>query len=104
MLTAFLAAVEGASPDSRLSPALAIATASLASDIRGAYLEHQAAWLEARLCEPLDADLLYALAELSVDGQRGTEAISQIWSAIRDRAALTAFLSSSPLRPLLQPK
>ena len=104
MLTAFLTAAEGASPDPRLSPKLAIATASLASAIRGAYLEHQAGWLEQRLGEPLDAALLYALAELSADGERSTEAVSQAWSAITDRAGLAAFLSRSPLRSVHQAK
>jgi predicted dehydrogenase len=97
MLTAFLNAVEGDRLDPRLSLALAAATASLAGGIRGPYVEHQARWLEARLGEPLDAALHYALAELSSDGQGGEDMVSATWSKIEDNAALRAFLSRSPL-------
>ncbi len=98
MLIAFLAAVEGSAPDARLSPKLAIATASLATTIRRAYVEHQAGWLEQRLGRPLDEPLMYALTELSADEGRSPEAISQTWSAIADRAGLAVFLSRSGLR------
>lgn len=98
MLTAFLAAAEGAVPDARLSPKLAIATASLATAVRRAYFEHQAGWLEQHLGQPLDAPLIYALGELSTDEERSPEAISRTWSVMNDRASLAAFLSRSPQR------
>jgi predicted dehydrogenase len=97
MLTAFLAGVEGSPLDPRLSPAIAVATAALADRIRSPYVEHQARWLEAHLGEPLDSALNYALAELSGDEQKDRDVVSATWSKIGDSAALSAFLSRSPL-------
>jgi predicted dehydrogenase len=96
MLTAFITAVEGRHLDPRLSPTLAVTTASLAGAIRGPYIAHQAQWLEQRLGEPLDPALRYALMELSaVD--RSDEAISNTWRSIKDRAGLEQFLSKTAL-------
>jgi hypothetical protein len=97
MLTAFLAAVEGDPLDSRLSPVLASETAALAGGMRGPYIENQARWLEARLGEPLDSALQYALAELGSEGRGGRDTVSETWSKMADKAALRAFLSTSPL-------
>jgi hypothetical protein len=96
MLTAFLAAVEGASLDRRLSPNLAKSSAMLASAIRARYVKHQTQWLDERLGAPLDASLLYALTELSGVRNNNFALISGVWSAINDRAGLEAFLSKSP--------
>jgi predicted dehydrogenase len=97
MLTAFISAVDGGPLDPRMSPRLAIETAVLASAIRGSYVEHQVQWLEQRLGKPLDASLHYALMELSAEEDRNVDAVSNAWSAIKDRAGLAAFLSKSPL-------
>jgi predicted dehydrogenase len=95
MLTAFIATVEGVPLDPRLSPALAVSTAALAGAIRGQYIAHQAEWLRQRIGEPLDPTLRYALTELRAEEHRSDEAISSVWSAIKDRTGLEQFLSKT---------
>jgi predicted dehydrogenase len=91
MLSAFIAAVSGATLDARLSPNRAVAAAGLADTIRRRYFAAQAAWLEQRLGAPLDPSLRYALAELDVD--------AATWSSMDSSARLQSFLANSPLRP-----
>jgi hypothetical protein len=97
MLMAFIAAAEGGALDPRLSPALAIATATLAGAMRGSYIEHQVQWLGKRVGEPFDPSLHYALMELSSDEDRTADAVLSAWSAISDSAGLNRFLSRSSL-------
>jgi predicted dehydrogenase len=93
MLAAFLAAAEGRPLDPRLSPARALAAASLADAVRGRYVAHQVEWLDRRLGEPLDPPLHYALRELA----GGDETIADAWSAIDSPSRLRSFLSQSRL-------
>ena len=97
MLTAFIAAAEGAPLDPRLSPQLAGTTAVVASAIRGRYIAHQAQWLEQHIGVGLDPALRYALIELCPEESRSTEAISNIWRAIKDRTGLEQFMSKTAL-------
>jgi hypothetical protein len=97
MLSAFIATVEGAPRDPRLSPDRAIASAALADAIRGRYIAHQAEWLAKRLGEPLDPALLYALAEFGGNEMGGADSISQAWPTIAGRAELKMFLARSRL-------
>lgn len=97
MLSAFIAAVEGAPFDPRLSPGRAIASAALADAIRGRYIAHQVQWLEQRLGEPLDPALDYALAEFGIDEADNGDSISKVWPAIGSRAELKALLARSRL-------
>ena len=92
MLSAFIAAVNGAALDPRLSPYGALATAGLADVIRGRYFAYQAEWLQKRLGIPLDPALHYALTELSCDVD------ATAWATMDSRARLKAFLAQSPLR------
>lgn len=96
MLSAFIAAANGAPLDPRLSPSHSIAAASFADAIRGHYFAHQAGWLETRLGEPLDPSLQYALQELSSDAERA--AVAAAWPSIDSSARLRSFLAKSPLR------
>lgn len=96
MLTAFVAAANGAALDPRLSAHGAIAAAGLADVIRGRYFAHQAEWLEKRLGRPLDPLVHYALAELSRDADSG--AVTRAWATMDSSARLKAFLAQSPLR------
>jgi hypothetical protein len=93
MLSAFIAAANGAELDARLSPHGAVAAASLSEALRGRYLAHQAGWLEQRLGEPFDPALQYALIELS--GDPGV--VTAAWPAM-DSAGLKALLANGPLR------
>ncbi|OKO82014.1 Gfo/Idh/MocA family oxidoreductase [Bradyrhizobium sp. NAS96.2] len=97
MLAAFIAAVEGAPLDRRLSPDWAIASAAFAEAVRGRYIAHQAEWLVARLGEPLDSELLYALAEFGSPEAGNADGISKAWPAIADQAELKMFLARSRL-------
>jgi predicted dehydrogenase len=96
MLSAFIAAANGAAPDPRLSPHGAIAAAGLADVIRGRYFVHQAEWLEKRLGGSLDPSLHYALTELGRDADR--DAVTAAWATMDSSARLKAFLAQSPLR------
>jgi predicted dehydrogenase len=97
MLSAFIAAVEGAPFDRRLSPDLAIASAALADAIRVRYVEHQVRWLTRRLGEPLDPALAYALAEFGGNEAGNADSISKAWPAIANGAELKMFLARSRL-------
>lgn len=97
MLSAFMAAVEGAPLDPRLSPGRAIASAALADAIRERYIAHQVQWLEQRLGEPLDPALDYALAEFGIGAAENGDGISKIWPAIGSPAELKALLAGSRL-------
>jgi predicted dehydrogenase len=98
MLTVFLAAVEGHPLDARLSPARAVAAASLADDVRGRYVANQIEWLARRLGDPLEAPLRYALKELAGDDGGGSaERLAETWSAMDSTARLQSFLSRSSL-------
>jgi hypothetical protein len=97
MLSAFIATVEGAPLDPRLSPDRAIASAALADAIRGRYIAHQARWLAKRLGEPLDPALLYALAEFGGNEMGSADSISKSWPTIAGRAELKMFLARSRL-------
>ncbi len=91
MLNAFLACVEGAPLDPRLSLQRAMPAAGLADDLRGPYLAHQAAWLAERVGRPFDDAVRYACKELSGDGTPIDEAA---WSRIDNVAALREHLSN----------
>jgi len=97
MLAAFIAAAEGAPLDPRLSPDWAIASAAFAEAVRGRYTAHQAEWLATRLGEPLDTELLYALAEFGSNEAGSADSISKAWPTIADRAELKMFLARSRL-------
>lgn len=92
MLSAFIAAVNGAALDPRLSPYGALAAAGLADVIRGRYFAYQAEWLQKRLGIPLDPAVHYALTELSRDVD------ATAWATMDSGARLKAFLAQSPLR------
>lgn len=98
MLSAFVAAANGAALDGRLSPSRAVAAANLAENIRGRYFAYQAEWLEKRLGEPLDPSLRYALIELSSDADRAADTITAVWPAMDTGAHLKSFLAKNPLR------
>lgn len=98
MLSAFIAAVDGATLDARLSPNGAVAAARLAGMIRHRYFASQVKWLEQRLGQPLDSSLHYALMELSGDGDWVADKAATAWRAIDDIASLKLFLAKSPLR------
>jgi predicted dehydrogenase len=97
MLLAFIAAVEGAPLDPRLSPGRAVASAVLADAIRGRYIEHQVQWLEQRLGDPLDPALDYALAEFGGNEPGNSVSITEAWPSIGSRAELNNFLARSRL-------
>ncbi|WP_375783115.1 Gfo/Idh/MocA family oxidoreductase [Bradyrhizobium sp. Pha-3] len=97
MLSAFIAVVEGAPLDPRLSPDRAIASAAFADAIRGRYIAHQAEWLAKRLGEPLDTALLYALAEFGSNEAGNADSISKAWPAIAGQAELNMLLARSRL-------
>ncbi|MCC8979259.1 Gfo/Idh/MocA family oxidoreductase [Bradyrhizobium acaciae] len=97
MLCAFIAAVEGAPLDPRLSPDWAIASATFAEVVRGRYIAHQAEWLATRLGEPLDTELLYAFAEFGSNEAGSADSISKAWPTIADQAELKMFLARSRL-------
>ena len=97
MLSAFIAAVEGAPLDPRLSPDWAIASAALADAIRGRYIAHQVKWLEKRLGQPLDPALHYALAEFGSNEVGNADSISKAWPAITSSAELRMFLVRSQI-------
>lgn len=97
MMSAFIAAANGAALDSRLSPNRAIAAASFAEALRSRYLAYQAEWLQKRLGEPLDPALHYALMELSSDTDRAADAVTATWQAMDSSARLKAFLAKSRL-------
>ncbi|MGY4472642.1 Gfo/Idh/MocA family oxidoreductase [Bradyrhizobium sp. USDA 3364] len=97
MLSAFIAVVEGAPLDPRLSPDRAIASAAFADAIRGRYIAHQAEWLANRLGEPLDAALLYALAEFGSNEAGNADTISKAWPTIGGQAELKMLLARSRL-------
>jgi hypothetical protein len=98
MLSAFIAAAEGAALDARLSPNGAIAAAGLVGAIRSRYFTYQGEWLKKRLGEPLDSSLRYALTELSSDAERAADTVATAWLAMSSRAHLKAFMAKSPLR------
>jgi hypothetical protein len=97
MLSAFIAAVEGAPLDPRLSPDRAIASAALADAIRSRYIAHQVEWLAKRIGEPLDPSLHYALAEFGANETGNADSISKAWPAISSAAELKEFLARSRL-------
>lgn len=97
MLSAFIAAAEGAPLDPRLSPDRAIASAALADAIRGRYIVHQVEWLEKRLGEPLNSALLYALAEFGANEAGNTDCITKAWPTIDSGAKLKELLARSRL-------
>jgi hypothetical protein len=97
MLSAFIAAVEGAPLDPRLSPDRAIASAAFADAIHVRYVEHQVQWLTRRLGEPLDPALLYALAEFGANEPANADSISKAWPATANSAELKMLLGRSRL-------
>lgn len=99
MLSAFIAAVEGAPPDARLSPKGAIAAAGFADVIRGRYFAHQADWFNKRLGQPLDSSLRYALMELAGVTDRTADTVMNEWTAIDSRSRLQSFMAKGSPYP-----
>ena len=97
MLSAFIAAAEGAPLDPRLSPDRAIASAALADAVRGRYIAHQVEWLERRRGQALDPALQYALAEFGSNEAGNADSISKAWPTIASSAELKMFLAGSRL-------
>jgi hypothetical protein len=83
MLSAFLAAAAGGPLDARLSPDKALMSAAFADAVRDQYRARQAAELEARIGDPPDVALTYALQETGLTAE---------WPTIDSTAKLRAML------------